>query len=175
MILCEKCKKNVATVHLTEIHSGKKDEKHLCEECAQSMHLTQKHTISISDLIGALMEKGPRRGSGKKGRACPDCGLTFGAFRNKGRLGCPHDYEFFKEEFDELLKKVHGSNRYVGKVPRGYGDADIRHNELIRLKTRLKKAVQAENYEEAARIRDKIKELEEKILEDGNASQEVSG
>ena len=174
MILCEKCKKNVATVHLTEIHSGKKEEKHLCEECAQSMHLTQKHTISISDLIGALMEKGPRRGSGKKGRACPECGITFGEFRNKGRLGCPHDYEFFKEEFDERSMTTRMIIHYERQVPRGYGDADIRHNELIRLKARLKKAVQAENYEEAACIRDKMKELEEKILEDGNASQEVS-
>ena len=86
--------------------------------------------------------------------------MTFSEFKNKGRLGCAHDYIFFQEEFEELLKKVHGSDRYIGKVPQGHGMESIHQNELIKLKDRLKKVIQVEEYEEAAQIRDRITELE---------------
>lgn len=165
MKLCEKCKKSIANVHLTEIKSGKRAEKHLCEECARSMNLPHKHSISIHDLLGALMEQSQQKGSRKKERQCPNCGISFSEFKEKGRLGCPHDYELFKEELDSLLEKVHGSSKYVGKVPRGRGSKPVYQNELMRLKNRLRKVIKAEAYEEAARIRDRIIELESLIGE----------
>jgi protein arginine kinase activator len=173
MILCQQCKKNIATVHLTEIQSGQRNEKHLCEECARNMNLPHKHPISINDLIGALMEKSQKKGSPGKGKGCPECGMTFSEFKNKGRLGCANDYAFFQEEFEELLKKVHGSDRYVGKVPKGYGTESIYENELVKLKSRLKKVIQSEEYEEAARIRDRINELEKRIVSRDERTGEV--
>ena len=161
MMLCENCKKAIASVHLTEIKSGKRIEKHLCEECARSMNLPHKHAISISDLLGALMEKGQDKESSGEGDAeCPQCGMTLSEFRRKGRLGCARDYEVFGEDMSKLLEKIHGSSRYVGKVPAGHGAKPVYENELVRLKHRLKKAIKAEAYEEAAEIRDRIIELE---------------
>ena len=103
--------------------------------------------------------------------ACPQCGITFAEFKNQGRLGCAHDYTFFKDRLDKLLKKVHGSVKYVGKVPPGYQSTQIHQNELIKLKKRLTKVVKAEEYEEAARIRDRIIELESMIRGSGNTEE----
>jgi protein arginine kinase activator len=166
MMLCEKCKKAIATVHLTEINGGKREENHLCEECARTMNLPHKQAISISELLGALMEKGQKkhRGSREK-RECPDCGISFSEFQNNGRLGCANDYKIFEKELAQLLKKVHGSTKYIGKVPDGSSKTPIYQNELMRLKHRLKKVIQIEDYEDAARIRDRIIELEELVGE----------
>ena len=165
MKLCEKCKKSIANVHLTEIKSGKRAEKHLCEDCARSLNLPHKQTISINDILGALMEKSQKKGRRKKEACCPNCGMTFSEFKDKGRLGCPEDYVTFAEELDVLMQKVHGATKYVGKVPLGRRSKPIYQNELNRLKDRLKRVIKAEAYEEAARIRDRIIELES-LIED---------
>jgi protein arginine kinase activator len=135
------------------------------------MNLPHQHPVSITQFIGAIMEKGGKSESPGKGPACPQCGITFGEFKNQGRLGCAHDYTFFKERLEKLLKKVHGSVKYVGKVPPGYESTQIHQNELIKLKRRLKKVVKAEEYEEAARIRDRIIELESMIRGSGNTEE----
>ena len=168
-MLCENCKKNVATVHLTEIHSGRKKERHLCEECARSMNLPHQPPLYLAEMLSSFIEKtgAPEDTEEEGGKTCSECGMTFGEFKNKGRLGCEHDYVVFREEFKKILKRIHGSDRYVGKVPRGYREDDVRLNELFRLKERMKKAVAAEAYEEAARIRDRLKELERLMGEGG--------
>ncbi|MHC4942357.1 MAG: UvrB/UvrC motif-containing protein [Planctomycetota bacterium] len=159
--MCQKCKKNIASVHLTEMKSGQRNETHLCEECARNMDLPHKHPISLNDLVGALMEKShKKRAAEGRETACPDCGITIYEFKKRGRLGCSKDYAFFREELEQLLKKVHGSTKYVGKVPKGRQKQPIYHNELMRLKGRLKQVVKSEQYEEAAQIRDRIIELE---------------
>lgn len=167
MILCQQCKKNIATVHLTEMKSGQRNETHLCEECARGMNLPHKHPISLSDLIGAIMEKssGKDAAKGEPGTACPKCGITFKDFESKGRLGCEHDYSFFRPEIDKLIEKVHGSSKYIGKTPAGVQSETVAQNELIQLKNRLNQVIKSEQYEEAARIRDRIIELEDQIGE----------
>jgi len=92
---------------------------------------------------------------------CPVCGVTFREFRTKGRLGCPHDYETFHAELVPLLETIHGETEHIGRMPRTVPTHRRRHAELVRLRQELKNAVAAENYEEAARLRDKIHELEE--------------
>ncbi|MFH2000488.1 MAG: UvrB/UvrC motif-containing protein, partial [Planctomycetota bacterium] len=175
MILCQKCKKNIATVHLTEMKSGQRNETHLCEECAKGMNLPHKHPISLSDLIGAIMEKSSKKGSSTEetGAACPKCGITFKEFESKGRLGCEYDYTFFKTELDKLLAKVQGSSKYIGKAPKGVLSETIVQNELMQLKNRLNQVVKAEQYEEAAQIRDRIIELENQINENISPPMEV--
>ena len=172
MILCQACKKSIATVHLTEIHSGKRREKHLCEDCARKMDLPHKQPAFWTDLLGAFIEKEQGQDAEGKGRACPDCGLTFSEFKKKGRLGCAKDYQVFKKGLEGLLAKMHGSVKYVGKVPRGHGTKPIYKNELLKLKNRLKKVIKTEEYEEAARIRDRILELESLIGHNVKATRE---
>lgn len=165
-MLCENCNKNVATVHLVEIINQEKKEVNLCENCAQEAGLPfSKPTISVSDLFG-LVEAGlAKAGRHRDTEAeCPQCGMTLREFRVKGRLGCPNDYEIFRSQLEGLLEKIHGAFLHVGKRPKSEGALAKREksSELETLRERLGKAVEEEEYEEAARLRDRISELEKK-------------
>ncbi|MFM8272058.1 MAG: UvrB/UvrC motif-containing protein, partial [Gemmata sp.] len=94
------------------------------------------------------------------GPTCDACGLSYLEFRNHGRFGCSHDYEAFKAELLPLLASIHGDVRHVGKVPRRLPRSERAQGELAALRRRLQQLVAEENYEEAARVRDRIKELE---------------
>ena len=97
-------------------------------------------------------------------RACPVCGITFYEFRNQGRLGCPHDYVYFEKELTPLIANIHGETQHVGKrPPRPRRRAPIEQTELIRLRREMEEAKQKEHYERAAKIRDQIRELEQKV------------
>ncbi len=160
-MICERCHKNPATVHLTAIEKGVKKEGHLCDECARTAGVGMKVTFSISDILGNLMD--PKTGKGtKRGRqkSCPECGLTYSQFKSKARLGCANDYAVFESEIIPILEKVHGATKHMGKVPSTVGDSVRRENELNLLKRELDSVVKSENYERAAEIRDRIKHLE---------------
>src|SRR5262249_17523073 len=94
-------------------------------------------------------------------RSCPHCGLRFAEFRNNGRLGCPNDYEVFREELMPLFENIHGETEHKGKMPRRQPRSGPARTELVQLRKQLQQAVTREDYEEAARIRDKIKNLEQ--------------
>ena len=103
-----------------------------------------------ADEIGALNQ-----------RECPHCGVKFVEFRNSGRLGCPHDYDEFREELLPLLENIHGETRHVGKTPRRLPQSRQAQSEMMQLRKQLQQAVTREAYEEAAQIRDQIHRLEE--------------
>src|SRR5690242_18666674 len=110
---CNKCPK-VATLHITEIVSEEQvEEHHLCEDCAQK-YLYEPNTKNKA-LIGQSGEDPDEPGAGVLSRECPVCGMKFVDFRNSGRLGCPHDYEAFKEDLTPLLENIHGDTRHCGK------------------------------------------------------------
>lgn len=148
---CQNCPK-LATLQITEIHAENNfEEFHLCDECAQKyLYETapKKKKVETRDLTG-LSDK-----------QCEQCGTKFVDFRNTGRLGCPHDYHAFQAELLPLLESIHSSTRHAGKTPRRPSQK-LRSQELSLLRKDLQKAVTAEQYEEAARLRDKIKQIEE--------------
>jgi len=127
------------------------------------MNLPHQQTISLSELIGNLIEKSGKKGSFDETKRCSECGISYSDFQKSGRLGCARDYRVFEEELEPLLKKVHGSARYIGKVPDGQSSKTVRRNELIKQKELLARAIKAEKYEEAAKLRDRILELESLI------------
>lgn len=157
---CQRCPKQ-ATLHITEVTGEDQfDELHLCEECAQK-YMYEPQAKSN----GAKGEGGPGAEAEEiaalNQRQCPECGLKFAEFRNSGRLGCPHDYEAFREELLPLLENIHGETRHSGKAPRRQPRPPKDQSELSQLRKQLHVAVTAENYEEAARLRDQIRQLEE--------------
>ena len=159
---CQKCH-NTATFHITEIVSEEQyEELHLCELCAQK-YLYESHTSKPSSAKSALAEQlGEQEESSlHSGQECSHCGLTFVEFRNSGRLGCPNDYYEFKTELLPLLENIHGETKHCGKTPRRLPRSQETQSELMQLRNQLKQAVQREDYEAAARIRDRIKVLEE--------------
>jgi protein arginine kinase activator len=154
---CQRCPKQ-ATLHITEVLGEDRfEEVHLCEACAKKyLYEPQpnKHAKGSSSEVGAVEEESAI------GAKCPACGITFVEFRNHGRFGCPHDYDVFKAELLPLLESVHGDNRHAGKTPRRAPRTITAQAELAQLRQRLQTLVSEENYEEAARVRDRIKELE---------------
>jgi protein arginine kinase activator len=155
---CQKCQ-NPATLHITELMGENQfEELHLCEQCANKYlyEPQQKTGIKSGGTEGAEGEEGLL---GQQ--ECPHCGLKFVEFRNTGRLGCPQDYQAFREELLPLLENIHGEVKHTGKVPRRQPANKETHSELIQLRNRLKQAVTKEDYEEAAKLRDSIKRMEE--------------
>ena len=156
---CEKCDRE-ATVHLTEIADGQKVERHLCEECAAAEGITIKAQLPISQLLEELVLQSAA-GKELSELRCDVCGITFLEFRQNGLLGCPNDYQAFEDVLVPLLERAHeGATVHVGKVPSNAADKERRQNELLQLRGQLKEAVAGEDYELAARIRDRIKDLE---------------
>ncbi|MCK4262103.1 UvrB/UvrC motif-containing protein [bacterium] len=162
-MLCEVCGKSQATVHYTEIINNDATEMHLCEDCAQKKGAILKPHFPLADLLSGLIDfKLPltlkEEGRGK----CPQCGMTYSDFKKIGRLGCGQCYNTFKESLAPLLKRVHGSNEHVGKSPALAGKAMRTTQQLRQLKEKLQRAIQREEFEEAARLRDRIREIEKK-------------
>lgn len=181
--VCQNCKKARATVHLTEIEpeSNQPTEMHLCENCARESGsgpkpVVKPQSVAFSTLLAMQdAEKGTRRGSGAVRPVCPECGMNYQEFRVKGRFGCATCYEAFEEGLLPLLEKVHGAAQYVGPRPRAVVDAgsvSALRQELIDLRRRLNHVVRNEDYEEAARLRDRINEVEERLA---NAPESADG
>jgi protein arginine kinase activator len=156
---CQKCTK-AATLHITEVLGEDQwEELHLCEECAHK-YLYENQQKTPGAKAGAAQAEEVEAPPGVS-RECPLCGLKFVEFRNSGRLGCPHDYQEFREELLPLLENIHGETKHTGKTPRRLPQTKQTQSELIQLRKQLVQAVNREAYEEAAKIRDRIRKLEE--------------
>jgi len=158
-VLCERCHKQQATIHLTEILKNEKRERHLCEDCAREEGIAIKAQINLQDILSGMLEAHDNAGRNAN-LQCPDCGITYAEFRNQGRLGCPHDYDVFAEPLRDVFEKVHGATEHIGKLPHRAGADSRGQRELLQLRRQLQGAVEAEQYEEAARLRDLIHEKE---------------
>jgi protein arginine kinase activator len=162
---CQKCAKP-ATFHITDIvEKGKHREFHFCDEHARQHLAPPDETAEqpISELAKKLIVSGSgalREPSPADKQVCPICQITFLEFRNSYRLGCPYDYEVFRDELMPLLENIHGETRHSGKVPKRAPRNTQQQTTLIQLRNELKRAVAAEDYETAARLRDKIKGIE---------------
>ncbi len=157
---CQKCTK-AATLHITEILGDDRfEELHLCEDCAQKyLYEPQK---SSGPKLPPLPLSDDAEEIGAPGHECPVCGIKFVEFRNSGRLGCPNDYQEFRDELVPLLENIHGDPpRHNGKVPHRHPRNKQTQGELTHLREKLRLAVNSEAYEEAARLRDRIRKLEE--------------
>ena len=154
---CQKCQ-NPATLHITEVLGESQfEELHLCEQCANKYLYEPQQKLAASKTAEATGDEGLFSQN-----ECPDCGIKFVEFRNSGRLGCPHDYKAFRDELLPLLENIHGEVKHVGKVLHRLPENKEAHSELIQLRNRLKQAVTKEDYEEAAKLRDSIRRMEEK-------------
>jgi protein arginine kinase activator len=162
-MICEVCGKKEATVHLTEIVNELVTKLNLCEDCAREKGAAMEEHFGLSELLAGLTDIGttvePEAAITTK---CPNCGLGYQNFRKIGRLGCSVCYDAFKKELAPLLKRIHGSDRHVGKVPLKGGKTIKDTRTLQDMKMQLEKAIQTEEFEEAAKLRDKIRDLEQK-------------
>lgn len=154
---CQRCNER-ATLFITEIEEHSIEEFNLCYKCAQK-YLHDSEQDGAKELTGAASVAGLGEARASTAR-CPTCGLSFEEFRSTGRLGCPRDYEVFRDELKPLLENVHGSLRHLGKVPRRLPADAQAQSRRIQLRQELQQAIAVEDYERAARLRDEIDQLE---------------
>lgn len=157
---CQFCSKP-ATVHLTKIVEQQKQELHLCESCAEHQQLLKHQELSLPAILQTLIGQHVGGQTDQLARlTCPACGIKYMEFRAEGRLGCPNDYAVFRAGLEPLLKRLHRAGRHLGKVPRHQPLSAARQSEIVELRRHLRAAVEAEQYEEAARLRDLLRERE---------------
>ena len=163
-MLCDICGKKKATVHLTEIVDEQMSEMHLCEECARQKSVQMEQQFGLADLLAGLADFGKTSPETQKVKLqCENCGTSYDDFRKFGRLGCSECYNTFKVHLGTLLKKIHGSNQHFGKTPVSMMESQKQTIETLHdLKNQLQKAIEAEDFEKAAHLRDKIREFEKK-------------
>lgn len=173
-MLCPECGKRPATIHYTKIVNGEKSEFHLCEVCAQEKEgymSDVENDFSIQQLLSGLLNFDiPHSSGGHSGvpvnpepQRCEHCGLTYKQFAKLGRFGCGKCYETFAQYLDPLFRKMHGNTIHRGKIPtRAQGELKIRR-DLDQLKDELIRKIEAEEFEEAAQLRDQIRALQDRL------------
>ena len=164
-MLCDNCKEREAVINLTQVEHDSKLTLHLCEQCAQEKGVETGVSVLKSPLGGFITAMG--KGAANvlptpaDGLRCSACGATLKDFRESGRLGCAPGYQSFEVHLRDLLRRLHGSSQHVGEVYAlpGMADADPRR-VLLDLREQLRRAVENENFELAAELRDRLRVLE---------------
>ena len=159
-MLCSICKEKPATVHLTQIVGDKMQKLDLCEECAKAKGVNDPAGFALADLmlgLGAAQEI--EQAAGGVELKCPRCGFSQADFKKSGRLGCPECYKTFAEGLEGLLKTMHKGTCHEGKVPEALRTSREQSDRLRLLQKKLAKAIEQERFEEAAQLRDEIKQL----------------
>ncbi|MBR3254864.1 MAG: UvrB/UvrC motif-containing protein [Clostridia bacterium] len=177
---CDNCGKNNANVKYLRNINGEKTEMNLCEECSKKLGINTDINFDIpidfSSFLGGFFEDFdkvdfPYLLSSNEETKCKGCNSTFEDILNRGKFGCPTCYETFETQIDNLMNKIHGSNRHVGRL--GIESAkesglkeenkkekvELNDDKVTQLKAKLKELVKQEKYEEAAKVRDEIKKL----------------
>ncbi len=168
-MLCDICKKNDATVHLTQIVDGKMLKVDLCESCSKTKGVQELGGFSLADLVmglGAAEEIKTESG----GVRCNACGFTQADFKKTGRLGCSGCWDTFGAGLTSLLKAMHKGDHHVGKVPNKAAHTIVIGEKIQELTERLERAVREEKYEDAANLRDQIRDLENKLKTTGSVA-----
>ncbi|AOY75140.1 UvrB/UvrC motif-containing protein [Clostridium formicaceticum] len=166
-MVCQECNSRKATVHMTKIIQGKKEEVHLCEQCAKVKDtLNFDNAFSIHNFLAGLLDvtKDPQlKAQYSTSVQCSQCGMTYDRFKQIGRLNCDQCYKEFKTNLAPLIRKVHGNLQHTGKVPKRAGGIIRLKREVNELKLQLKEAIDQQAFERAAELRDHIKQLEDTI------------
>jgi protein arginine kinase activator len=174
-MLCDRCQKRDAKILYTEIINGIKKEQHLCEECATDYSSFQMEKpllnseLTLGDLLSTLLDnyyttgQTKEAGDSKPDIICERCHTSYEEFLQKGRFGCADCYRSFNNQLGKTLKGIQGSEVHTGKRPKGYTtkmDRIIKGiTEAEKLALKLQEAIEKEEFEEAARLRDIIKQM----------------
>ncbi len=176
-MLCERCQKKEATVYLTQIINNQKTTLNLCEDCARDPQILGLPSFDfhklLSGFLGQPLMVNPENETEfphNQSLTCPNCGLTESMFSQKGLLGCSKCFEVFQDNLEGVFRKIYGTAKHTGKVPQRTGGIVRLQHELSQLKHKMKVAIAKEAFEEAAKLRDQIKVLEQKLNEEGEVN-----
>ncbi len=165
--MCEDCGKKPPTFHMTEIINGKTKEIHLCEDCAsKNEEFAFDSSFTIQNLLAGLLDISAEENfeiEDMTDLSCEGCGTTYVQFRRNGKFGCSLCYNSFREKLEPLLKKIHGHDTHIGKIPKRTGGMIKIKKDIRELKNKLQIAVASEEFERAAELRDEIKGLQSNV------------
>jgi protein arginine kinase activator len=160
-MLCDHCKKNEATINFAQVADDKKLDYHLCENCAEKLGFKnplKAVPFPLGDFLSSMVDKDFKEKTGALVQInCTQCGLTFAEFSKTGKFGCGRCYRAFKTQLDDLLRKIHGSNRHIGNLPHGTSESMEPLRKERELQDELRSAIRNEEFEKAAEIRDQLK------------------
>ncbi len=156
---CDACKQKTATVFLTQIVDGKMQKVNLCEACSKEKGVTDPTGFALADLLLGLgaSEEMEKSNSGVR---CSVCGFSQADFKKTGRFGCSNCYDVFADGLESMLKNMHKDTEHKGKVPARLLKAKLREEEMKAIQSDLRKAISEEQYEAAAELRDRLKQME---------------
>lgn len=162
-MLCDACREHDASVHLTKVVEGEVTLEHLCAKCAAERGIETTVTTPPKNVLGEFLHAVQQQASSAQVESirCTFCSMSLKDFRTTGRLGCSRCYATFEESLRDLLRKVHGSAQHVGRryVP-PVPEITERTSTVGELRDRLRRAIDNEEFELAASLRDKIKGME---------------
>lgn len=176
-MICEHCKQRHANVTVTQVQNGQKFERHYCEECAQQFHPfqfeTSEEAASLQQFVSnwfnffpSTTKKERTANTERENLTCPSCGFTYRHFLKQGKFGCEHCYETFSTQLPPLLEKIQAGTKHVGFVEEAPSKEKV-EQKITKLREQIKEAIHVENFEEAAKIRDEIRMLENKMHQTG--------
>jgi len=168
-MLCQHCKQNEATTHIRQVLNGAAQEFHLCGACAKEAGLgaqlaAPEFGFHLSDLFSGFLGSSLQKQAQPPPVRCELCGSSLSEIIQNSRVGCARCYETFADQLQPTLQRIHGALRHTGKTPETDPAETARRQreqEVARLRGDIATAVQAEDYEQAARLRDEIRKLEE--------------
>jgi len=143
--------------------NGQVTEMHLCQECAaqpDSPLSFEQFLHGLLDMFSGMQQEDVSQQAPESNYRCGACGLSFEDFKRSGKLGCAECYQTFRREMDPILKNIQGGNRHEGKYPQKAGAGMFNRRKIDKLRMELTKAIEEEEYENAASLRDQIRELE---------------
>ena len=170
-MLCDNCKKRPASMHITKIHNNHKVEKHLCQQCAGQNEegglFSWDSNLSVHDLLKGMFSHEYTKAAELAEITCENCGMSYHDFSRSGKIGCGVCYNKFGSRLEPVIRRMHGAAYHTGKVPARGGAAIGIRARILKLRHELERYVSREEYEEAARMRDEIRLLEQQLQEMG--------
>jgi protein arginine kinase activator len=167
-MICQDCKKQQATVNLTHIVNNEKVVLSLCKDCAaqRGFHSPLDNVpFPLAEILsGLITQQFALRTEPVEDIKCSHCGLTFEEFTHQGRFGCGECYRAFRPQLETIMRKIHGSSLHKGKLPESGSNQQLPIKEEERLEAELKKAIDGEDFERAADLRDKLRSFRESNL-----------
>ncbi len=164
-MLCQSCEKRQATTHIKTIVNGELKEYNLCPECAQKMGYDSFFGglgFDFDKLFGSFMEN---TGAVRSTKRCQCCGSSFEDIAKSGKIGCASCYEIFRDELLPSIQRIHGRTCHTGKLARSAGTEVKIRNEIAKCKQELNEAIKSQEFEKAAELRDRIRELEKNFAD----------
>jgi protein arginine kinase activator len=162
-VKCENCGKADASVHFTQIRNNKKTEMHLCKECAKQKGFhnpLDDVPFPLAEFLNSMVKSGGQANDPIARLVCSECGMRFIDFSRVGRFGCGNCYQAFRAPLEDLFRKIHGATRHCGRTTQKVENS-VKGvvEEEVRLKDELKRAIEREDFELAAVLRDRLKAL----------------